>query len=145
MPLARTAMYAGGEDLHVAVWPGGPDLTRDITRFIAREGRVYVLSASVLFGPDDVQDSFPLADAVRAAVSTPFEDGGSCIAGPDGEWVVAPVVDEERLVCADIDLARVREERQNFDPTGHYARSDVLALKVDRRRLQAVTFDDDVD
>ncbi len=142
MPLTRTAMYAGGEDLHVAVWPGGPDLTRDITRFIAREGRVYVLSAAVLFGPDDVQDDFPLADAVRAAVSTPFEDGGSCIAGPDGEWVVAPVVDEERLVCADIDLARVREERQNFDPTGHYARSDVLSLRVDRRRLQAVAFDD---
>ncbi len=142
MPLTRTAMYAGGEDLHVAVWPGGVDLTKDITRFIAREGRVYVLSAAVLFGPDDVQDTFPLADAVREAVATPFEDGGSCIAGPDGEWVVPPVADVEQLVCADIDPARVREEKQNFDPTGHYARSDVLQLRVDRRRLGAVSFDD---
>jgi nitrilase len=143
MPLARTAMYAGGEDLHVAVWPGRVDLTELGTRFIAREGRIFVLSAAVLFGPEDVQDSFPLAAAVRAAVTGTFQDGGSCIAGPDGEWIVPPVADEERLVIADIDLARVREERQNFDPTGHYSRADVLRLQVDRRRLAAVAYDDD--
>lgn len=141
MPLARTSMYAGGEDLHVAVWPGGVELTKDITRFVAREGRVFALSAGTLHSAADIADSFPLADGVRAGLGG-YEDGGSCIAGPDGEWIVAPVANTEQLVCADIDLARVREERRDFDPTGHYARPDVLHLEVNRRRLAAVTFDE---
>ena len=39
MPLARAAMYAQGENLHVAIWPGNLRNTVDITRFMAREGR----------------------------------------------------------------------------------------------------------
>ena len=48
MPLARAALYAQGEDVHVAVWPGSARNTSDITQFIAKEGRSYVLSASGL-------------------------------------------------------------------------------------------------
>lgn len=36
MPLARHALYAQGEDLHVSVWPGSARITGDITRFVAR-------------------------------------------------------------------------------------------------------------
>ena len=142
MPQARHAMYAGGEDLHVAVWPGGTENTRDITRFIALEGRVFVLSASTLLHTDDISASFPLRDQVLAGGSRLLYDGGSAIAGPDGAWIVAPVSGEERLIAADIDLARVREERQNFDPTGHYSRPDVFEVNVDRRRRTAATFSD---
>ena len=42
MPLARTAMYATGSQVHVAAWPGSVGLTEDITRFIAKEGRMFV-------------------------------------------------------------------------------------------------------
>ncbi len=142
MPQARHALYADGEDLHVAAWPGSEELTRDITRFIAREGRVFVLSAGVLLHTDDIAADFPLRDAVLAGGPRLLYDGGSAIAGPDGRWVVEPVAGEERLVAADIDLARVREERQNFDPTGHYSRPDVFDVRVDRRRRSAATYVD---
>jgi len=46
MPQARHALYAQGEELHVSVWPGNPRNTVDITRFIAREGRVFSLAAN---------------------------------------------------------------------------------------------------
>lgn len=141
MPLARTALYAGGEDLHVSVWPGSTRLTEDITRFVAREGRVFSLAAGALVSTDDVPPDFPLYEELVEAGGV-HQNGGSAIAGPDGRWIVEPVADEERLVIADLDLTVVAEERQNFDVTGHYARPDVLHLHVDRRRQQTVTFED---
>ena len=54
MPLPRAALYGQGENLHVAIWPGGIHNTQDITRFIAREARSYVLSASGLLRRQDV-------------------------------------------------------------------------------------------
>ena len=60
--------------------------------------------------------------------------GGSCICGPDGEWLVEPMVEKEKLLVASLDQQRVREERQNFDPAGHYARPDVNQLTLNRQR-----------
>ncbi|MCA1676336.1 MAG: carbon-nitrogen hydrolase family protein, partial [Actinobacteria bacterium] len=65
MPQARHALYASGEDVHVSVWPGSSRLTRDITRFIALEGRVYSLAASALLSLDDVPTDFPLRDLLE--------------------------------------------------------------------------------
>ena len=53
MPLPRAALYGQGENLHIAVWPGSDHNTKDITRFIARESRSYVISVSSLMNIDD--------------------------------------------------------------------------------------------
>ncbi len=140
MPQARLAMYAAGEDIHVSAWPGSVRNTVDITRFMALEGRVFSLAASTILARADIPDDFPLAADLPDGGYT---DGGSAIAAPDGAWLQEPLPDEERLVVAEIDLARVREERQNFDPTGHYSRSDVFELSVDRRRLSVVDLGDE--
>jgi nitrilase len=66
-------------------------------------------------------------------------NGGSGIAGPDGEWIVPPIVGREALVVQTISHRRVREERQNFDAAGHYGRPDVTHLTVDRRRQGTMT------
>ena len=142
VPTIRHTMYAQGTQLHVAAWPGSVGLTRDITRFIALEGRCYVLSVGSTLFPESIPDDFPAKEASLAGDYPLLYDGGSAIAGPDGRWIVEPVSQEEKLVIADIDPAVVRGERQNFDPAGHYFRGDVIKVEVDRSRLDPVVFAD---
>ena len=142
VPTLRHAMYAQGTSLHVAGWPGSVGLTTDITRFIAMEGRCFVLSAGSLLSEGDIPDDFPLKALATTAAGF-GNDGGSAIAAPDGTWVVEPVQGQERLVAADIDPAVVRGERQNFDPAGHYFRGDVISVEVNRSRLEPILFTED--
>lgn len=141
VPTIRHVMYAQGTQLHVAGWPGAVGLTKDITRFIAMEGRCYVLSAGSLLHGDSIPEDFPVRETSLASGDLHY-NGGSAIAGPDGRFIVEPVDGEEGLVMAEIDVSRVRGERQNFDPAGHYFRGDVIDVTVDRTRLDPVRFED---
>lgn len=142
MPLARTALYGMGEDLHVAIWPGGMHNTHDLTRFIAKEGRSYVISVSGILRKSDITDAIPHADLIRRHAEQIISNGGSCISGPDGKWIIEPTVDKEVLLIAEIDHARVREERQNFDPSGHYSRPDITKLSINRSRDHILDIED---
>lgn len=138
MPLARAAMYAQGEDLHVSIWPGNKRNTEMLLPVIAQESRSFVVGVSGIFRPEDIPDNFPNAKEMREATKSTLANGGSCIAAPDGTWVVEPVTDQEKLIVADIDHKKVREERQNFDPSGHYSRPDVLSLNINKERQSVI-------
>ncbi len=138
MPLSRTALYGMGENLHVGVWPGSDHNTKDITRFAAREGRSFVLSVSSLMRKSDFPEDTPHLDLIFENSPDVLANGGSCIAGPDGEWIIKPVLDKEGLIIETLDFNRVLEERQNFDPVGHYSRPDVTHLIVNRDRQTVV-------
>ena len=133
MPLARTAMYETGAQIHIAAWPGSVGLTEDITRFIAKEGRLFVISVGAIYNATMIPDDFPLRD--QLGVDDKYHNGGTCIAGPDGKWIVEPNHGEMGIIWADLDISEVSRQRQNFDPTGHYSRPDVLRLNVTRERL----------
>lgn len=138
LPLARASLYGLGEDLHVAVWPGSVRNTEDITRFIAMEARSFVVSVGGLMSKKDVPDDTPYLDEIIRNAEDPLTDGGSCIAGPDGEWIVEPVIEKEGLFTGTIDFNRILEERQNLDVAGHYSRPDVTRLIVNRERQSTV-------
>lgn len=143
MPLSRTALYAMGEDLHIAVWPGADYNTKDITRFIARESRSYVVSVSSLMRIEDFPENTPHLDEILKNAPAMLVNGGSCIAGPDGEWIVPPIIEKEGLFVSTIDFDRVLQERQNFDPVGHYSRPDVTKLTINRERQSILDIEDE--
>jgi nitrilase len=141
MPLARTALYGLGENLHIAIWPGAVRNTENITRMIAQEGRSFVISVSSLMRRSDFPTNTPHLDLILENCPEVLADGGSCIAGPDGKWILEPVAHTEGLLIETLDFNRVLEERQNFDPVGHYSRPDVLQLQVNRNRQRSVQYE----
>ena len=142
MPLPRAALYGMGEDLHIAVWPGSKRNTEDISCFIAKESRSFVISVSGLMRKSDFPADTPHRDIILENAPEILADGGSAIAGPDGNWVLEPIVGKEGIFIADLDHNRVLEERQNFDPSGHYSRPDVTRLVLDRSRQSTLEIND---
>ena len=142
MPLSRAALYAQGEDVHIACWPGNKRNTEDLTPVLAKEGRSYAVSVSAIMRASDVPNDMPLADEIKAGLGKLGADGGSCIANPDGTWLLPPETGAESLRFAVLDPAFVRRERQNFDPSGHYSRPDVTRLIVNRKRQSLASFED---
>ncbi|MCB9320970.1 MAG: carbon-nitrogen hydrolase family protein [Lewinellaceae bacterium] len=142
MPLSRTALYGLGEDLHIAVWPGSENNTVDITRFIAKESLSFVVSVSGFMTKQDFPEDTPHLRAIIENAPAILANGGSCISGPDGNWIVSPVTYREELIVATIDFNRVLEERQNFDPAGHYSRPDITKLTINRERQSILDVND---
>ena len=134
MPLPRAALYGMGENVHCAVWPGSEHNTKDITRFIARESRSYVISVSALMTKNDFPKDTPYFEELLDAAPDNLANGGSCVANPDGSWLIEPIVNSEGVFCTEIYLNRIYQERQNFDPSGHYSRPDVTQLHLNRER-----------
>jgi predicted amidohydrolase len=133
MPLARFAMHAKGEQIHVAVWPDADDVHHLASRHYAFEGRCYVLCVGSYSTARDLPDDFELADAMGVSGDDVLCHGGSGIIGPDGRWLAGPVDGREAILYAELDLARIAEEQQALDTAGHYNRPDVFRLAVDER------------
>lgn len=69
---------------------------------------------------EDFPEDTPHLEKIKENAPEVLANGGYCIAGPDGEWIVEPVVVKEGLIVHSLDINRVVEERHNFDLTGHY-------------------------
>jgi nitrilase len=132
MPLARFALYEAGVELYVASTADDSEAWQSTLVHIARESRCFVISPSHFQRAASYPDDFPLRRLLDGI--DVIGRGGSAVLGPDGAYLAGPLRDEEGVLYAELDPTRLDEERQRFDPVGHYHRPDVLGL--DRRQLR---------
>ncbi|HWK62678.1 MAG TPA: carbon-nitrogen hydrolase family protein [Eoetvoesiella sp.] len=151
--LARFSLLAQGELLHVAsyislpVAPPDYDMAEAIkVRAMAHsfEGKVYtVVSCSTI--SDEIIAAFtpstPNAEQLLRRKNSAF----SGVIGPDGRLIGEPLIDQEGIVYADVDLGKCIQPRQMHDIVGHYNRFDIFDLRVNRRTQQSASFSDQSD
>ncbi len=147
--LARFALLAQGELVHAAsyislpVAPPDYDMAEAIKlRAMAHsfEGKVFTIVACSTISPeivDAISAEHPEARALLSRRNSAF----SGVIGPDGRTVGTPLIDDDGIVYAEIDLGRCIQPRQMHDITGHYNRFDIFDLRVNRRPLQPAQFD----
>lgn len=128
MPLARVALYESGVEIYVASTADDGDAWQQTLVHIARESRAYVVAPAHFQQESSYPADFPLAAEIDGAGT--IGRGGSAILAPDGSYLAGPLYDEEAILYAELDPARLLAERQRFDPVGHYSRPDVLQLTV---------------
>jgi aliphatic nitrilase len=158
-PLLKSAMYAEGEQLHVAAWPAfsllrgraflnGPDAATMASQIYAIEGQCFVLCATTvndratldIVCKTDEQRKMLTVEGLAAA------GGRSNIFGPDGAPLGAYLPEgEEGLVLAEIDLAALHFAKTAADPFGHWSRPDVVRLMVNREPAPPVAAMKDAD
>ena len=128
MPLARFALYESGVEIYIASTADDSEEWQATLIHIARESRAFVVSPCHYQRASSYPDDFPLADALEGRDLLGY--GGSAILAPDGSYLAGPVYEEETILYAALDPARLLEQRQRVDPAGHYHRPDVLGLRV---------------
>jgi nitrilase len=131
--LARFALLAQQERIHVASWPAFILGKRNFeaidirVRYHAFEGRVYVISACGILD-DACLDAMGLVETQRKAMVC--RGGHSGILGPDGNYIAGPIDDVAQIVYADADFEKIIEFKLSHDLTGHYNRFDVFTLQM---------------
>lgn len=155
MPLARAAMHAQHEVIHVAQWPAAGELHQMASRTYAFEGQCFVIVAGTVLTRDDVLAGFDSAggDILARSLleSIPIDrsflkDGGGAVIAPDASYVIAPVYGDTATLFAEIDLPACDKGKLYLDTHGHYARPDVFELIVNTRANSGVRFaDNDTD
>jgi nitrilase len=156
--LARYALLAQGEQVHIASYPPAWPFRRtaaakdyDLRRAIeirsaahAFEGKVFNVVAAAVLGDDAVElvarGDERVEDLLRSAPKPV-----SLVVGPNGDVCGGPLVGDEGIVYADVDIAESIEAKQAHDIVGHYQRLDLFSLRLDQRPQRPIELLDESD
>ena len=135
MPLARQPMQNSGEHIHVAVWPKVHEMLQIATRSYAFEGRCFSVGVGQIMRVADIPSQLNTPVELKDHLEHFLLNGGSCIVGLNGRYIMETIWDKEGVFIAEVDLSKCYQERMALDFTGHYQRNDVFQLDVKRERL----------
>jgi len=137
-PLARYALMAQHEEIHVAQFPGslvGPIFAEQIEvtiRHHALESGCFVVNATGWLTDEQIASITPdqgLQKALRGGCMT-------AIISPEGSHIVPPLTEGEGMLIADLDMGLIVKRKRMMDSVGHYARPELLQLVLDNRQAQ---------
>ena len=151
--LARFTLLSQGELIHIANYISLPVAPPDYNmaeaikiRAAAHsfEGKLFtIVSCSTIskeimeFLKPDVPNVEELLERKNSAFSG--------FLGPNGATIGDPLIDDEGMIYADIDLAKCIQPKQMHDILGHYNRFDIFDLRVNTAPTRKITFINDHD
>jgi nitrilase len=148
--LARFALLAQGELIHIANYISLPVAPPDYNmaeaikiRAAAHsfEGKLFtIVSCSTITKEiiDIMKEDVPNTEELLTRKNSAF----SGIIGPNGAVIGEPLIDDEGIVYADIDLSKCIQPKQMHDILGHYNRFDIFDLRVNTAAQKNITFID---
>jgi len=151
--LARFTLLSQGELIHIANYISLPVAPPDYNmaeaikiRAAAHsfEGKLFtIVSCSTITKEiiDSMKEDVPNAEELLTRKNSAF----SGIIGPNGAVIGDPLIDDEGIVYADIDLAKCIQPKQMHDILGHYNRFDIFDLRVNTSPRKNITFTEDSD
>lgn len=148
--LARFALLSEGELVHVAnyislpVAPANYNMAEAIRiRSAAHsfEGKLFtIVSCSTV--SEEIIAAMSVGRPENRALLERKSSAFSGVIGPDGTVIGDPLIDDEGIIYADIDLNQCIQPKQMHDILGGYNRFDIFDLRVDRSPKPPASFID---
>jgi len=156
-PLARFALMAQGEEIHISCWPalwptrkpvGGGNYDNVAANRIRAAAHSFEAKAFGIvcagFMDGTMRDFLIRRDPTVAEIIDKTPRAASLFVDPTGTQLGDMLQNEEGIAYASFDLNQCIEPKQFHDVVGYYNRFDVFSLGVTRKRTAPVTWSDTV-